>query len=41
MPGGDADAARSAKVTTSSTAFGSISSAEPARNLQFGLRLAF
>jgi hypothetical protein len=31
----------SPNVTTSSTAFGSISSAEPARNLQFGLRLAF
>ena len=31
----------SPNVTTSSTAFGTISSSEPARNLQFGARLVF
>jgi hypothetical protein len=28
-------------VTTSSTAFGTITSSQPARNIQGGLRLAF
>jgi hypothetical protein len=31
----------SPNVTTSATAFGSVSSAEPMRNIQFGLRLGF